>query len=124
MQFKAVLQKHLSAYCTSTADAAISPTPIYWFTAAIRSCFMSSIDLHTHAGYQAMLPEAVAVVIAPRDTERRVGVFRLETPHGLKLILDCRLTGFHPHPEDVRIYGDARVRWDGGGEPLRIVDLR
>lgn len=30
-----------------------------------QSCFMSSRDLHTHAGYQMMLPESVAVVCAP-----------------------------------------------------------
>ncbi|KAG5176245.1 hypothetical protein JKP88DRAFT_171483 [Tribonema minus] len=88
-----------------------------------QDCFMSSVDLHTHAGYQIMLPEAVAVVIAPTDAAKRVGVFRLEAPHGLRLILDCRLKGFHPHPTDVTIYGDARVEWDARA-PLSVVDLR
>jgi hypothetical protein len=27
---------------------------------------MSSVDLHTHASYQLMLPEAIAIVCAPR----------------------------------------------------------
>lgn len=29
--------------------------------------FMSSVDLHTHSGYQSMLPEAFAVVCAPKS---------------------------------------------------------
>jgi hypothetical protein len=32
-----------------------------------QQCFMSSIDLHTHCGFQSMLPEAVAIVLAPTD---------------------------------------------------------
>lgn len=31
-----------------------------------QSCFMSSRDLHTQAGYQVMLPESIAIVCAPR----------------------------------------------------------
>jgi STAM-binding protein len=31
-----------------------------------QSCFMSSRDLHTHAGYQIMMPESVAIVCAPK----------------------------------------------------------
>ena len=30
-----------------------------------QTCFMSSRDLHTHAGYQVMMPEAIAIVLAP-----------------------------------------------------------
>jgi STAM-binding protein len=47
---------------------------------------MSSLDLHTHCGYQSMLPEAVAVVVAPTDDRLRCGVFRLTTPEGLQCI--------------------------------------
>ncbi|RYG44189.1 hypothetical protein EON67_12055 [archaeon] len=58
-----------------------------------QSCFMSSMDQHTHSGYQAMLAEAVAVVVAPRDADTPSAVFRLtdETDGGtgLQLILDC-----------------------------------
>ncbi len=32
-----------------------------------QSAFLSAPDMHTHAGYQALLREAVAVVVAPRD---------------------------------------------------------
>ncbi|KAI0179644.1 hypothetical protein GGR52DRAFT_527848 [Hypoxylon sp. FL1284] len=31
-----------------------------------QTCFMSSRDLHTQAGYQVMLPESIAIVCAPR----------------------------------------------------------
>lgn len=64
---------------------------------SIRSCFMSSLDLHTHASYQATLPEAVAIVCAPND-EPSFGLFRLTAPFGLQTILNCREPGlFHPH---------------------------
>lgn len=33
-----------------------------------QTCFMSSRDLHTHAGYQVMMPESIAIVCAPRFT--------------------------------------------------------
>ncbi|KAJ0975517.1 hypothetical protein J5N97_017482 [Dioscorea zingiberensis] len=32
-----------------------------------QSCFMSSIDVHTNYSYLIMLPEAIAIVMAPRD---------------------------------------------------------
>jgi STAM-binding protein len=30
-----------------------------------QTCFMSSRDLHTHCGYQIMMPESIAIVCAP-----------------------------------------------------------
>ena len=42
-----------------------------------QTCFMSSIDVHTHCAYQTMLPEAIAVVMAPTDPKRKCGVFQL-----------------------------------------------
>jgi STAM-binding protein len=35
-----------------------------------QSCFMSSLDLHTHAGFQRMLPESFAIVCAPLHTPK------------------------------------------------------
>lgn len=81
--------------------------------------FMSSVDLHTHSGFQRMLPESFAVVCAPNSTPKYVslaggsfatsnadrtlasfGIFRLTDPPGLQTILDCRASeAFHPHPE-------------------------
>lgn len=33
-----------------------------------QTCFMSSRDLHTQAGYQVMMPESIAIVCAPRHS--------------------------------------------------------
>lgn len=71
-----------------------------------QTCFLSSRDLHTHAGFQAMMPESVAVVCAPRS-EPSWGIFRLTDPPGLQHVLSCTQTGlFHPHPE-TNTYTDA-----------------
>ena len=34
-----------------------------------QTCFMSSRDLHTHSGYQVMMPESIAIVCAPSKEE-------------------------------------------------------
>ncbi|KAK0499135.1 hypothetical protein EDD18DRAFT_1070265 [Armillaria luteobubalina] len=90
-----------------------------------QTCFMSSVDLHTHSGFQRMLPESFAVVCAPRHNPN-FGIFRLTDPPGLQTILTCTAKeAFHPHP-DQPIYTDA----DKGhvqmkeGMSLEIVDLR
>jgi proteasome lid subunit RPN8/RPN11 len=41
-----------------------------------QSCFMSSLDLHTHSAYQVMLPEAVAIVCAPTSSPEYVYRFK------------------------------------------------
>ncbi|KAK4223205.1 hypothetical protein QBC38DRAFT_54731 [Podospora fimiseda] len=62
-----------------------------------QTCFLSSRDLHTHAGYQATLTESVAIVCAPRF-EPSWGVFRLTNPPGLDEILRCQKPEvFHEH---------------------------
>ncbi|KAH7106868.1 Mov34-domain-containing protein [Auriculariales sp. MPI-PUGE-AT-0066] len=53
-----------------------------------QSCFMSSVDLHTHAAFQHMLPEAFAVVCAPKSRPN-FGIFRLTDPPGLQTIMAC-----------------------------------
>ncbi|KAJ7483837.1 hypothetical protein B0H11DRAFT_1862594 [Mycena galericulata] len=89
-----------------------------------QSCFMSSVDLHTHASFQRMLPESFAVVCAPKS-DPNFGIFRLTDPPGLQTVLQCTAKqAFHPHP-DVPIYTDA----DKGHVQMReaaleIVDLR
>lgn len=77
-------------------------TTLGWIhTHPSQSAFMSSIDLHTHFAYQVMLPEAIAVVCAPKfgDTE----TFSL-TEYGLDFISNCTQTGFHPHPNESLLY--------------------
>ncbi|ESK85600.1 endosome-associated ubiquitin isopeptidase [Moniliophthora roreri MCA 2997] len=89
-----------------------------------QSCFMSSVDLHTHSGFQRMLPESFAVVCAPKSNPN-FGIFRLTDPPGLKTILDCQAKeAFHPHP-DIPIYTDAdRGHVQMKDVTLAIVDLR
>ncbi|KAJ8496895.1 hypothetical protein ONZ45_g12270 [Pleurotus djamor] len=83
-----------------------------------QSCFMSSVDLHTHSGFQRMLPESFAVVCAPKS-KPNFGIFRLTDPPGLKTILDCTAKeAFHPHP-DLPIYTDA----DKGHVQMKDINL-
>ncbi|CAH0055122.1 unnamed protein product [Clonostachys solani] len=65
-----------------------------------QTCFLSSRDLHTHAGYQIMMPESIAIVCAPKY-EPSHGIFRLTNPPGLEHILQCNHTDtFHQHSVD------------------------
>ncbi|BGP26926.1 hypothetical protein JCM10295v2_005888 [Rhodotorula toruloides] len=71
-----------------------------------QTIFLSSLDLHTHASYQLMLAEAIAVVCSPRH-DPNYGVFRLTDPPGLEVVGTCRGEGaFHPHP-DLPLYTDV-----------------
>lgn len=73
--------------------------PLGWIhTHPTQTCFLSSVDVHTQCGYQTMLDEAVAIVMAPRDSRNKCGIFRLTAPGGLQLIQKCPLRGFHTHP--------------------------
>ncbi|KAI0791474.1 hypothetical protein BC629DRAFT_1509774, partial [Irpex lacteus] len=55
--------------------------------------------LHTHSGFQRMLPESFAVVCAPSSKPRTFGIFRLTDPVGLTTILECNAKeAFHPIP--------------------------
>ncbi|KAK3306087.1 uncharacterized protein B0T15DRAFT_511935 [Chaetomium strumarium] len=71
-----------------------------------QTCFMSSRDLHTQAGYQVMMPESIAIVCAPLY-DPSWGIFRLTNPPGLPHILSCQRTEtFHPHSV-TNLYVDA-----------------
>ncbi|RCH97918.1 hypothetical protein CU098_000911, partial [Rhizopus stolonifer] len=91
-----------------------------------QSCFLSSLDLHTHCSYQLMLPEAIAIVCAP-SYQPNFGIFRLTDPPGLDIISECKQTpAFHPHP-DLPIYTSAQ---EAGGHiqiadyDFKVLDLR
>ncbi|KAK5061197.1 hypothetical protein LTR84_007739 [Exophiala bonariae] len=96
-----------------------------------QTCFMSSRDLHTHAGYQVMLAESVAIVCAPNKGDTYHGgdwgVYRLTDPPGKKAILSCEKPGiFHPHDVD-NIYTDALRPGhvvEAKGMEFEMVDLR
>lgn len=91
-----------------------------------QTCFLSSRDVHTSAGYQVMMPEAIAIVCAPRQ-KPDWGVFRLTDPPGLPAVLSCRQSGlFHPHSES-NLYTDALKPGhviEGPGLTFKTVDLR
>lgn len=91
-----------------------------------QTCFMSSRDLHTHCGYQVMLPESIAIVCAPSKNPDW-GVFRLTDPPGLKTVLNCTQSGlFHPHSE-YNIYTEALRPghvFEAEGLEFGTVDLR
>ncbi|KAH6859896.1 hypothetical protein CC77DRAFT_523094 [Alternaria alternata] len=91
-----------------------------------QTCFMSSRDLHTHVGYQVMMPESIAIVCAPTK-QPSWGCFRLTDPPGKQAILNCSRPGiFHPHDVD-NIYTEALKPGhvvELTDAPLEIVDMR
>ncbi|KND89307.1 AMSH-like protease sst2 [Tolypocladium ophioglossoides CBS 100239] len=92
-----------------------------------QTCFMSSRDLHTHAGYQVMMPESIAIVCAPRF-KPSYGIFRLTHPPGLDHILDCRHHDtFHQHSID-NIYRETEHPhghvYESDKMPFYVQDLR
>ncbi|XP_076919573.1 AMSH-like ubiquitin thioesterase 2 [Bidens hawaiensis] len=102
--------------------------PVGWIhTHPSQSCFMSSVDLHTQYSYQVMVPEAVAIVMAPTDTSRSFGFFRLSDPYGMNVLRECQQTGFHTHKEPVSgtsIYEDCTSIYLNPNLRLEICDLR
>lgn len=85
-----------------------------------QTAFLSSVDLHTHCSYQLMLPEAIAIVCAPKHND--TGVFRLTTP-GMLEVSRCRLKGFHPHSKEPPLFTVCKhvlVR----DSKLSLLDLR
>ncbi|KAJ4848405.1 AMSH-like ubiquitin thioesterase 3 [Turnera subulata] len=106
----------------------LSLFPLGWIhTHPSQTCFMSSVDLHTHYSYQIMLPEAIAIVMAPTDESSPHGIFHLSDPSGVSVIRNCQQRGFHPHeePEDgspiyehcSHVYMNSKLKYD-------VVDLR
>ncbi|KAM7479691.1 hypothetical protein LguiA_027904 [Lonicera macranthoides] len=128
-------QESTSNTCQTTNEEEIfevqdkqSLFPLGWIhTHPTQSCFMSSVDVHTHYSYQIMLPEAIAIVMAPRDSSRTHGIFRLTTPGGMGVIRHCPHRGFHSHdtPSDggpiydqcTDVYMNPNLKFD-------IIDLR
>ncbi|KAK6154020.1 hypothetical protein DH2020_013659 [Rehmannia glutinosa] len=101
--------------------------PLGWIhTHPTQSCFMSSIDVHTHYSYQIMLPEAIAIVMAPRDSSRKHGIFRL-TSGGMTVIRQCPRRGFHSHepPSDgTPIYRHCTDIYMNPSLKFDVIDLR
>ncbi|CAN6467844.1 unnamed protein product [Victoria cruziana] len=128
-------QESTSDTCQTTNEEEIfdiqdqrSLFPLGWIhTHPTQSCFMSSVDVHTHYSYQIMLPEAIAIVMAPTDVSRKHGIFHLSDPGGVTVIRQCQQRGFHSHtaPSDgsaiyehcSHVYMDPKLNFD-------VVDLR
>ncbi|XP_078431449.1 associated molecule with the SH3 domain of STAM 2 isoform X2 [Wolffia australiana] len=106
----------------------LSLFPLGWIhTHPSQSCFMSSIDLHTQYSFQVMLPEAVAIVMAPTDSSRNFGIFRLTDPAGINALRDCKERGFHLHREPTDgspIYEDCSNVFINPNLRFEIIDLR
>ncbi|XP_027341111.1 AMSH-like ubiquitin thioesterase 1 isoform X2 [Abrus precatorius] len=128
-------QESTSSSCQATNEEEIfevqdkqSLFPLGWIhTHPTQSCFMSSIDLHTHYSYQIMLPEAVAIVMAPTDSSRTHGIFRLTTPGGMSVIRQCPQRGFHPHnqpPDGGPIYDTCTDVYMNPDLKFDVIDLR
>ncbi|KAM0944313.1 putative ubiquitinyl hydrolase 1 [Dioscorea sansibarensis] len=128
-------QESTSDSCQTTDEEEIfdyqdkqSLFPLGWIhTHPTQSCFMSSIDVHTHYSYQIMLPEAIAIVMAPRDGSRTHGIFRLTTPGGMSVIRKCPHRGFHPHenpPDGGRIYDQCSNVYMNPNLKFDVVDFR
>ncbi|XP_063532775.1 STAM-binding protein-like A [Cydia strobilella] len=87
-----------------------------------QTAFLSSVDLHTQCSYQLMMPEAIAIVCAPKYNE--TGFFALTPDHGMQYITNCRQVGFHPHDEDPPLfYTVDHIRIDQSAS-VEMVDLR
>ncbi|XP_057447022.1 AMSH-like ubiquitin thioesterase 1 [Lotus japonicus] len=128
-------QESTSDSCQATNEEEIfevqdkrSLFPLGWIhTHPTQSCFMSSIDLHTHYSYQIMLPESVAIVMAPKDSSRNHGIFRLTTPGGMSVIKQCDQRGFHPHnqpPDGGPIYDTCTDVYMNPDLKFDVIDLR
>ncbi|CAK9167821.1 unnamed protein product [Ilex paraguariensis] len=105
----------------------VSLSGMQYETHPTQSCFMSSIDVHTHYSYQIMLPEAIAIVMAPKDSSRTHGIFRLTTPGGMSVIRQCPQRGFHPHdppPDGGPIYKQCTDVYLNPNLKFEVIDLR
>ncbi|XP_061995085.1 AMSH-like ubiquitin thioesterase 2 isoform X2 [Rosa rugosa] len=127
-------QESTSNSCQATNDEEVfaiqneqSLFPVGWIhTHPSQSCFMSSVDLHTHYSRQVMVPEAFAIVMAPTDTSS-YGIFRLSDPGGMSVLKKCQDTGFHTHEETgdgSPIYEHCSNVYTNSNLRFEIFDLR
>ncbi|XP_058091496.1 AMSH-like ubiquitin thioesterase 1 isoform X2 [Magnolia sinica] len=74
-----------------------------------------------------MLPEAIAIVMAPTDSSRKHGIFRLTTPGGMSVIRQCPQRGFHHHDEPAGggpIYDSCSDVYMNPSLKFDVMDLR
>ncbi len=93
-----------------------------------------------------MLPEAVAIVVAPTDVKKSVGdsssdstspfltfsdhfrvaVYTIPVPEAMAYLSKCPISGFHEHRTDINLFRDAShaTLVPGNSVPFEILDLR
>ena len=71
-----------------------------------------------------MLAEAISIVIAPKDRAQPVGIFCLTVPVGLNTVRECRLSGFHAHPDGLQIYMHAPHIEVSDKLAVKVADIR
>jgi STAM-binding protein len=74
-----------------------------------------------------MVPEAFAIVVAPTDSSKSYGIFKLTDPGGMEVLRGCSETGFHPHkePEDGNpVYEHCSNVYKNSNLRFEIFDLR
>jgi len=86
-----------------------------------QTCFLSSVDLHTQLSYQIMMPESLAIVLAPSVTPNS-GVFCV-TNNGITVLSNCVQRGFHEHLEgDIyEVASHISMDWKAKTE---LIDIR
>eukprot|EP00301_Raphidiophrys_heterophryoidea_P024305 c7839_g1_i1.p1 GENE.c7839_g1_i1~~c7839_g1_i1.p1 ORF type:complete len:229 (+),score=72.80 c7839_g1_i1:251-937(+) len=108
------------------AQIALEVVTLGWMhTHPSQTNFLSSVDLHTQYVHQLMLPEAVAIVIAPTD-KTKVATYTIPVPEAMAYLSKCRLSGFHEHraaPPLFRHANHVTLRWNTT-TPFEILDLR
>ncbi|KAM0945986.1 hypothetical protein DsansV1_C09g0090001 [Dioscorea sansibarensis] len=74
-----------------------------------------------------MLPEAIAIVMAPTDPARNYGIFRISDPGGINVLKECEERGFHSHRETddgSPIYETCSSVYINPNLRLEVIDLR
>ncbi|CAH8518589.1 unnamed protein product [Heterobilharzia americana] len=71
-----------------------------------QTAFLSAVDLHCQLSYQALLPEAIAIVCAPKFDD--IQCFSLTPDHGVSFLSKCKKTGFHPHSTNLPLYEQSK----------------
>jgi proteasome lid subunit RPN8/RPN11 len=85
--------------------------------------FLSSIDQHCQLGHQLMLPESIAVVMAPKSVPN-MGIFHLVQPDGIQTVRNCKQTGFHKHAGPETFVHCRHVQIIPGRQSTVVADLR
>lgn len=97
--------------------------PLGWIhTHPTQTAFLSSVDQHCQLSYQLMLPEAVAIVCAPKFDDTQI--FSLTPNDGIPIVRECRKIGFHPHPSGATLFEPSKHVIQDDSLTFNAIDLR